>query len=95
MRRMLTKCVDGANKENFGVEMVELEKTEEKSKPRAQSDCKLRRISSVKLRFRTNIEMLQALQNLKRFNSEALDSFEIISSPEKSRLSVIDGTEKV
>jgi len=40
--------------------------------------------------------MLQALQNLKRFNSEALDSFEIISSPEKARLSVInDGTEKV
>jgi len=33
MRRMLTKAVDGANKENFGVEMVELEKTEEKSKP--------------------------------------------------------------
>ena len=54
-------------------------------------------MSSVKLRFRTNMEMLQALQNLKRFNSEALDSFEIISSPEKaSRLSpVIDGTEKV
>ena len=52
-------------------------------------------MSSVKLRFRTNIEMLQALQNLKRFNSEDLDSFEIISSPEKSRLSVIDGTEKV
>ena len=52
-------------------------------------------MSSVKLRFRTNIEMLQALQNLKRFNSEDLDSFEIISSPKKSRLSVIDGTEKV
>ena len=57
MRLMRTECVDDTNKNNFRIEIVELEKTKEKSKPRAQSDCKLPHISSVKLGFRTNIEM--------------------------------------
>ncbi len=40
---------------------------------------KLRKVQSFKLRFATNLQMLQAIKQLERANSEALDDLKIIS----------------
>ena len=40
---------------------------------------KLRKVQSFKLRFATNLQMLSAIKQLERANSEALDDLKIIS----------------
>ena len=45
----------------------------------SETKLKLRKVQSFKLRFATNLQMLQAIKQLERANSEAIDDLKIIS----------------